>query len=214
MAIKFNQTKGGAVKEKVDQYIYKNGDNVVRLVGDLLPRYVYWIKGENNKDIPMECLAFDRQLEKFTNREKDWVRDAYPDLKCNWAYACQVIDPSDNKVKVINLKKKLLEQILVAAEDLGDPSDPDEGWDIYFKRVKTGAQAYNVEYQLQALKCKKRALTDSERALIENLKSMDDVLPRPTPDAQKELLERIRRGGSGESASDEIPEEVESELDL
>jgi len=145
MAVKFGSTKGGAVKEKVDQYIYKNGDNVVRFVGDLLPRYVYWIKGENNKDIPMECLSFDRQLEKFNNREKDWVRDYYPDLRCGWAYACQVIDPSDNKVKVMNLKKKLLEQILVAAEDLGDPTDPDEGWDVYFKRVKTGPQTYNVE---------------------------------------------------------------------
>lgn len=214
MAIKFNQTKGGAVKEKVDQYIYKNGDNVVRIVGDLLPRYVYWIKGENNKDIPMECLSFDRQTEKFLNKEKDWVRDFYPDLKCGWAYACQVIDPNDNKIKVMNLKKKLLEQILVAAEDLGDPSDPEAGWDVYFKRVKTGAQAYNVEYQLQALKCKKRALTSAELSLIENLKSMDEVLPRPTPDAQKELLERVRRGASENSTEEEIPEEVESELDL
>ncbi len=216
MAVKFGSTKGGAVKEKVDQYIYKNGDNVVRFVGDLLPRYVYWIKGENNKDIPMECLSFDRQLEKFNNREKDWVRDYYPDLRCGWAYACQVIDPSDNKVKVMNLKKKLLEQILVAAEDLGDPTDPDEGWDVYFKRVKTGPQTYNVEYQLQALKCKKRSLTEAERSLIASLKSMDDVLPRPTADAQKELLERISRGVPETDANGavEVPEEVESELDL
>jgi hypothetical protein len=218
MAIKFNETKGGAIKEKVDQYVYKNGDNIVRIVGDLLPRYVYWVKGDNNKDIPMECLSFDRNQEKFTNKEKDWVREYYPDLKCGWAYACQIIDPSDgNKIKVLNLKKKLLEQILTAAEDLGDPANPDTGWDIMFKRTKTGAQVYNVEYQLQALKCKKRALTAEERTAIEKLKPIDDVLARPTPDAQHELLERIKRGTSAkteETAETEIPADVENELDL
>ena len=81
-----------------------------------------------------------------------------------------------------------MEQIKVAAEDLGDPTDPEVGWDVYFKRVKTGPMAYNVEYQLQALKCKPRALDESEMELIAELKSMDEVLPRPTPDAQKSFL--------------------------
>ena len=35
---------------------------------------------------------------------------------------------------------------------------------------------------------------------------MQDVLPRPTPEAQKDLLDRIA------GASHEIPDEVESEL--
>ena len=103
------------------------------------------------------------------------------------------------------MKKKLMEQIKVAAEDLGDPTDPESGWDVYFKRVKTGPMAYNVEYQLQALKCKPRALDESEMELIAELKSMDEVLPRPTPDAQKELLDRLRAGSSN---SDETAGEV------
>lgn len=191
MAIKFNQVKGEAVKSKIDQYTYVEGDNVVRLVGDILPRYVYWIKGENNKNIPMECLAFDRNTETFNNMEKDHVRDFFPDLKCGWAYALQCIDPKDGKVKVLNLKKKLWEQIMVAAEDLGDPTDPETGWDIYFQRVKTGPMAFNVEYRLQALKCKTRALGEAEQTATAELRSMDDVLPRPTPDAQLELLTRV-----------------------
>ena len=40
MAIKFNQAQGSAVKNKIDQYTYKEGDNIIRMVGDLLPRYV------------------------------------------------------------------------------------------------------------------------------------------------------------------------------
>ena len=75
---------------------------------------------------------------------------------------------------------------------LGDPTDPETGWDVCFKRVKTGPLPYNVEYQLQALKCKPRALSDDEVAAVEGLKSMDEVMPRPTPDAQKELLDRLR----------------------
>ena len=73
MALKFNQASGAAKKSSIDQYTYKEGDNIFRLVGDILPRYVYWIKGENGKNIPMECLAFDRDTETFYIKEKDYV---------------------------------------------------------------------------------------------------------------------------------------------
>ena len=128
-------------------------------------------------------------------------------MKCTWSYAKQCIH--DGKVKVLNLKKKLLEQIIIAAEDLGDPADPDTGWDVYFKRIKTGPMAYNVEYQLQPLKCKPRPLTEKELGLISELKSMDEVLPRPTADAQKELLDRIRGGSANSDADDSINEEFD-----
>jgi len=194
MAIAFNKQKGSAQKSSLSTYQYTDGDNKMRIVGDILARYVYWIKGENEKNIPMECLSFDRDAERFNNLEKDWVREYYPDLKCGWSYATQCID--NGEVKVVNLKKKLWEQIITAAEDLGDPTDPETGWDICFKRVKTGPLPYNVEYQLQALKCKPRALSADEKAAISELKSMDDVMSRPTPDAQKELLDRTRNHGA------------------
>ena len=204
MAIKFNQHKGSAQKNSISSFQYRDGDNQFRLVGDILARYVYWIKGENEKDIPLECLSFDRNLETFNNKEKDWVREYYPDLKCGWSYATQCID--NGVVKVVNLKKKLWEQIITAAEDLGDPTDPATGWDVKFKRVKTGPLPYNVEYQLQVLKCKHRELDETEKELVSDLKSMDDVMPRPTPDAQKELLDRVR----GNTAN--VDEELEAEF--
>jgi len=203
MALSFNKQTGGAQKSSIDTFQYVDGDNKMRVVGDILARYVYWIKGENDKNIPMECLSFDRNSERFNNVDKDWVREYYPDLKCGWSYATQCIE--GGKVKVVNLKKKLWEQIITAAEDLGDPTDPDTGWDICFKRVKTGPLPYNVEYQLQALKCKPRPLTDEERDLVADLKSMDDVMSRPTPDAQKELLDRVR--GASNEADDELLDE-------
>jgi hypothetical protein len=207
MALAFNQTKGEAQKSSIVTYQYNDGDNKVRLVGDVLARYVYWVKGENDKNIPLECLSFDRNEERFNNKEKDWVREFYPDLKCGWSYAMQCVD--NGQVKVINLKKKLWEQILTAAEDLGDPTNTETGWDICFKRVKTGPLPYNVEYQLQALKCKPRALTESELEAVVDIKSMDEVMPRPTPDAQKELLDRLRNapaedGNDVETLEDEF----------
>jgi hypothetical protein len=199
MALSFNNQTGGAQKSSINSFQYKDGDNKMRIVGDILARYVYWITGENGKNIPMECLSFDRNSERFNNVEKDWVREYYPDLKCGWSYATQCID--NGQIKVVNLKKKLWEQIITAAEDLGDPTDTETGWDICFKRVKTGPLPYNVEYQLQALKCKPRALTEDELTAIAELKSMDDVMSRPTPDAQKELLDRVRN--HGEETDDE-----------
>jgi len=207
MAISFNQQKGSAQKTSISTFQYKDGDNSFRLVGDILARYVYWVKGENDKNIPLECLSFDRNAEAFNNKEKDWVREYYPDLKCGWSYATQCID--NGEVKVVNLKKKLWEQIRTAAEDLGDPTNSETGWEVKFKRVKTGPLPYNVEYQLQPLKCKSTPLSDAEKELVAEVKSMEDVMPRPTPDAQKELLDRIRQ----ESVS-EIDETLEDEFNV
>lgn len=212
MAIKFGNVKGAAKKGIENLYKIKDGENVIRLVGEVLPRYVYWIKGTDNKDIPLECLAFSRDAEKFTNEEEDCVREFYPDLKCSWSYAAQVLDISTGKLEVINLKKKLFQQIIALAEDLGDPTDVETGWDIYFKKEKTGPLAFNVEYTLLQRRCKNRALTEDERAVLAGMKPMDEIFPRPTAEAQRKLLEKIAAGeeapetSAGPQMTDDIPQ--------
>ena len=67
---------------------------------------------------------------------------------------------------------------------------------------------FNVEYQLQVLKCKPRELEEWEKDIVANLKSMDDVLPRPTADAQLELLRRLT------SNEGEVADEVSEEFDV
>lgn len=212
MAVAFNKTKGKAQSNKVDAFEYKDGDNTVRLFGGVLPRYVYWLKGSNNKDIPVECLAFDREQERFTNAEVDHVQKFFPDIKCSWSYAVNCIDPKDGKAKVLLLKKKLFEQILTAAEDLGDPTDPDTGWDIVFKRVKTGPLPFNVEYTLKALSCKTRSLTEAEREVIAKEKAIDDKYPRPTPADVLKTLERIAKGAEDEDTGSTTDREAVNEL--
>ena len=203
MALSFKQTKGKALSNKVETYEYKEGENTVRLIGGILPRYIYWVKGTNNKDIPIECLAFSREKEKFDNLEKDHVPDYYPDLRCSWSYSINCIDPKDGKVKALNLKKKLFEQILTAAEDLGDPTDYDTGWDVVFKRTKTGPLAFNVEYTLQVLRCKPRALTADEKAAADGAVSIDEKFPRPKAEEVLALLEKVNSGGEDEGTESE-----------
>lgn len=212
MAIAFGATKGKAQSKKVDSYEYKDGENVVRLIGGVLPRYVYWLKGTNGKDVPVECLAFDREEEKFANNEVDHVPEFFPDKKCSWAYSVNCIDPKDGKVKVLNLKKKLFEQILSAAEDLGDPTDYDTGWDVVFKRAKTGPLPFNVEYTLQVLRCKKRALSDDERAAADAAEDIDSKYPRPTPADVKKLLEKITSGTDDDAEPSDAEKEAISDL--
>lgn len=211
--ISFKNTKGKAQSNKVEAYEYKDGENVLRLVGGILPRYVYWLKGSNNKDIPVECLAFSREKEKFDNLEVDHVNAFFPEAKCSWSYSINCIDPKDGKVKALNLKKKLFEQIMTAAEDLGDPTDYDTGWDVVFKRVKTGPLAFNVEYQLQVLKCKIRALSEAERGIADTAKPIDEKYVRPTEAEVKALLEKITSGTDGDDATSDAEKEAVKELE-
>jgi hypothetical protein len=212
MAVSFKNTKGKAQSNKVETYEYKDGENVLRLVGGILPRYVYWVKGSNNKDIPIECLSFDRSQEKFNNLEVDHVQKFFPDVKCGWSYVANCIDIKNSKVVAINLKKKMFESIVQAAEDLGDPTDPDTGWDIVFKRVKTGPLAFNVDYQLQVLRCKPRPLTEEERAMVASAKVNDEKYPRPTSDEVLALLNKITAPAEDEESGSPAENEAVNEL--
>ena len=212
MALSFKNTKGKAQKSSVEAYTYKDGDNKVRIIGGVLPRYVYWVKGTNNKDIPIECLSFSREKEKFDNMERDHVPDFYPELKCSWSYVVNCIDPSDGKVKALHLKKKLFEQILNAADDLGDPTDYDTGWDLVFKRTKTGPLAFNVSYDLSVLKCKTRALTAEERAVADAAQSIDEKFPRATSEEQLALLEKLAAGADEDETQSEAEQEAVKDL--
>ena len=204
MGIKLTEATGSAQKTSIEQYQMKNGDNAVRIFGDLLPRYIYWVKGENDKNIPVECLAFDRDTESWKNAEKDWVAEYYPDLKAGWAYSVQCIDLQDGKVKVFNLKRKLLEQIISAAKELGDPCDLEKGWEVHFERKKTGPNVFNVEYTLNQIKSMKntKPVTDEQREAIAAATPIDELLPRPTPEQQKEFLDKLREGSKEESNED------------
>lgn len=211
MALSFNQVKGEAPKrEKTPSYKMTPGENKVRLFGGVLARYIYWVPNNDGVKSPVECLAFNRELEKFDNKEKDWVSEYYPDLTPQWAYASLCLDPEDNTVKIFNHKRKLFGTIVDMVEDLGDPSDVEKGWDLVFSRDKTGPKVYNVEYNVKQLRCKNRPLSEEELEVVNASPSIDEILRRPPAEDIKKYLDELRSGsGASEDIDDEIPEDFQ-----
>lgn len=203
MALAFSNAKGKADSNKIERFEMKDGESRCRLVGGILARYVYWLPGTNGKSIPVECLSFDRELEKFTNTEVDHVPSFFPAVKCGWAYAINCIDSKDGKAKAFDLKKKLLDQVMDAAGDLGDPTDPDTGWELVIKRAKTGPNVFNVEYTLQVLKCKPMPLTEDQKVMVAKDKTIDQKYQRPTADDVMKTLVKITT--KSEEDSEEAP---------
>ena len=211
MGIKFGEEHGSAKKNEQDYIKLEFGDNTFRLVGEILPRYCYW-KNLKGNDIPIECLSFDREKEKFTNIETDWFKHYFPEAKCSWSYVIQAIDPKDGKLKLLGLKKKLYEQIRDVSKELGDPTDPVKGWDVIVEKKKTGPNKFNVEYILKQLKLKPRALTEEELELVKNMKSIDSIITRPTAEEQKDFIERSWINVQEENSEDDAAAEAAEEF--
>jgi len=199
MAIKFNELNGAAKKGAAYMKL-ENGTNVFRMVGGVLPRYLYWPRNGEGKTLPFECVGFDREKERFTNVEKDWVQELVMDdkgepIKCGWAYAVQVINRKTGKLEILNLKKKMFESLLAFAKDIQkDPTDIENGFDVIVDRKSTGSQAYNVDYtinQVQMMKAGSVPLSAADRVLIAELKSIEEVIPRMTSDEQLTALNRF-----------------------
>lgn len=214
MALDLSKAKGKAQKGAA-AYEYKMGENKVRLVGGLLPKYVYWVKSQNGKDIPIECLGFDREKERFTNKETDLVPEHFPGAKCQWNYSMICIDRATNEPCVLHLKKKLLDQIMSAQEDLGPVTDPDKGWTVCFKKIKTGPLPINISYELSVLRCKTDPLTEEDKEKLAEFGDIDSHFPRPTVEQVKILIDKVLHGDdkvADEEVADESATEAVNEL--
>ena len=209
MGVAFNSANGSAKKSGLEYIKLELGENKFRMVGELLPRYAYWKKmGDHN--IPVECLAFDREAERFKNVEKDWFKHYFPDQKCVWSYVIQVIDSKDGKLKLMGLKKKLFDQIQDLANDLGDPTDPVTGWDVIVDKKKTGPHIFNIEYKLKERAIDVRELTDDEKIEFEKVKPIDELLPRQDSEEQKAFIEQAWVNKEEENTDSEAIDEFDS----
>jgi len=217
-ALSFNTAKTNPGREKVPSYKNREGENKVRFFGGIVGRYIYWIIGPDGNKSPVECLQFDRESQAFNNSVEDPVKKYFPDLKPEWAYASLCVDMKDTdpKVCIFNHKKKLFGQIGTAVADLGDPGDPEKGWTVVFDKKKVGPKVFNVEYQLNILRCSKEVgpLTDALRELFDKHPAIDEVLKRPSAaDIDKYITEVLtgegKKPSSGkESMDEEIPDEI------
>jgi hypothetical protein len=162
----------------------------VRFVGEVLPRYVYWVITKEGKKMPVECLQFDRQTETFNSNAKDPIKELPADLyseKPQFAYVCNVLDRSDGKIKLFDVKSTIYKQIVDYARnpEYGNPADLDKGYDMTIKKEKTGPLPQNVKYTCVPARTSK-ALTAEERAL--ELYEISKMYKRPTYEEQKKWL--------------------------
>lgn len=189
------------------------GDNRFRMFGNILQRYVYWHNtGEGN--VPLECLRFDREAGKFLNKERDVYQEFFPykldnqgevvkddkgepvPNRCSWSYVILALDlnngtPEEPKVTKLYLKKNMFGDILsLGRKRLGDPTDVENGWDVIVEKKKTGPKRFDVEYTVDQIACSeaKRPLTQAERDAIEETDSIDQLMPRQTPEEQEAFI--------------------------
>jgi hypothetical protein len=199
MALGFEDFNGSAKKSDITYMKLAEGDNTFRILPkSLLPSYTYWVKGASGKELPFESLQFDRATERFDNTRSCPVRDLglkdpkdNKDLKCSWSYKCLVINKATGRVEVLQLKKGIIEEIKSVAGQLQvDPTSLETGIWFTVTRKKTGPSAFNVEYSVKQLMCKSTPLEPNFVELAEAAKSIDEMFPVETYDAQ---MARLRK---------------------
>jgi hypothetical protein len=191
--VTWNEAKGktkndNQTRREIERIDLK-GDIKIRLVGPVMPRYVYWIVTKDSKKMPVECLSFNRETESFDGSSdpfKEIDPEVYAD-KPQFAYVCNVIDRKDKKVKLLDLRATIYGQIADYAKnpEYGNPADELTGYDISIKREKTGPLPQNVKYSIiPARSSTPLSKEDKELELYE----LDKIFKRQTYDEQKKWL--------------------------
>ena len=212
---KGNAGSGNGQRREIERLTLPIGDTKIRLIGEVLPRYVYWVVTSEGKKMPVECLQFDRQTEGFNNNAKDPMKEIDEDIysdKPQFAYVCNVIDRKDNKIKIFDLRSTIYKQIVDYATnpDYGNPADDDAGYDITIKKEKTGPLPQNVKYSVIPARSNS-ALSDAEKS--GDLFELDKIYKRQSYEEQKEWLLQNTAYFAGEASDEFRPDEEVGDLD-
>jgi hypothetical protein len=180
---------GGTERTEIVRIKLDKDSTKVRIIGNVLPRYVRWVVTNEGKKHPLECLNFDRDTEEFTNARDPFkeIDESVYNEKPQFAYVVNVIDRADGKVKLMDLKTTVFKQIIDFARDpdYGSPADQDNGYDLTIKREKTGPLPQNVKYTVMPSR-NVVPLTDSEKTLEPY--NLDTIFKRSSYEEQKKWL--------------------------
>ena len=177
-------------RREIERMTMNIGDNKLRLIGDVLPRYCYWVTTTEGRKMPVECLEFSRETESFDNSASNPFKDideaVYSD-KPQFSYVCNIIDRTDGKIKLFDLRSTIYSQIVdyAANPEYGNPADPTTGYDLTVKKEKTGPLPQNVKYTTIPARASV-ALTEDELKL--ELFDLNRIYKRQNYDEQKEWL--------------------------
>lgn len=203
--------KSGEQRREINRIALPQGDTKLRLVGDVMPRYCYWVVTKDGKKMPVECLQFNRETESFDNSAKDPFKEIDPEVysdKPGFAYVCNVIDRKTNTIGLLDLRSTIYSQIVDYATnpDYGSPADPETGYDITIKKEKTGPLPQNVKYTVIPAR-NNSALTDEDRAL--ELYDLTKIFKRQTYEEQKKWLLDNTTLFAGDAGDEFRPEGVD-----
>lgn len=138
-AMNWGDTKGEAQSNKVTFMKMAAGENKIRIVGNIVRKYDYWVKNSEGNSLPFENLAFNRETESFVQGAADPVRElglqhtdwkgkpVFDDngepvpMKCKKAYVCPVINRATNQIEYMELKKGVFDGINEVMQKVNDP---------------------------------------------------------------------------------------------
>ena len=140
--------------------------------------------------MPVECLRYSRVTETFDDSVPDPLKEIDEAIfgdKPQFAYICNVIDRSDGKIKLFDLRATIYRQIVDYATnpEYGNPADVKTGYDLTIKKEKTGPLPQNVKYTTIPARASTE-LTDAETGL--ELFDLERIYKRQTYDEQKQWL--------------------------
>jgi len=117
----------------------------IRLVGEVLPNYRYWVVTRDGKKLPKITPFFDRETESISS-EDPLLGNAQKDFfyTCN----CIVRGTSTPEMKILILKSTVYQYLysLALDDEYGDPADPETGYDIVITKERTGPKPMNIKY--------------------------------------------------------------------
>lgn len=180
-------------RREIDRLTFPIGETKIRLVGGVLPRYVYWVTTTQGKKAPVECLRFIRETEEFDDKQPDPIKEVSEEIfndKPQFAYICNVLPKNEGsgvKIQLCDLKATIYKQILDFAknDEWGNPASKDNGYTLTIKKEKTGPLPQNVKYTVIPSPAKK-PLTKEELEL--DLYEFEKMYKRPTYEEQKQWL--------------------------
>lgn len=94
----------------------------IRILGNVKPRYIRWLKNNEGQARSVECISFDPEREEFVS-----VKDPFNEIEVDdiqkkemepkFGYVVNVIDREDGKVKLFELKTTIFKALVDLARN-------------------------------------------------------------------------------------------------
>ena len=213
----FLQVTGEAAKNNVNYAKFGFGTTQIRLVGDLLAGYCYWINNAAGKKMKAPNLGFNPQTEswipgavdpvkEFGLTEKNEKGETVP-LKSKRDYNINIINRASGKAEVMALSKTMFDAIVAYCRDTG-VTDPTK-LELFIDKTGNAAQWSSIRYNLNVVKTMTfngdQSKIDAARAgdeeILKDIKPITEIFKRPSVEELRANIAAFLGGGQEAAAS-------------